>query len=211
METTLTLTKRREARGKLLSTDGQPFGGWSLRAYPTGHERRESSHQCWIAADGSYRLPRVAPGNFDLYLGYVLGPPESRTLYHFSVKANVALPASDERIVVDFPSPAQLTNLTGRIHVMNAESIGNIHIYVESLTYTGLVTTGQITDDGRSFRVESLPDGLYEVMLGGPSIEPASFVISVPAEGLEIPVRGRKDPSVTAKRAAADDESYLPQ
>jgi hypothetical protein len=190
---TLVLRSGKSITGKAVCSDGKPPAGWRILALPSWWHFGRYPVGTTIAADGSFSLPRIVDGHYDVSISI---PRGEGSFTSRPVLRDTDLLAAGEPLTVklDYPSPESLVSITGRIKVvegvladgfwLNAESIDNdinkhSSVYVQSTAGT--------------FKIEPIVRGEYRLTIDNAGIESRPLIAKAPATNvvLELIVRGK--------------------
>jgi hypothetical protein len=110
----LLLSRGVEVQGVALGSDGKPAAGWRINAMPDWWKFGTSPRGAEIAEDGSFTLPRVVPGKYDVTVSVPTGEGMSRVEPGLT---GVELPTDGTPIAVKLrvPSPQSMTETSTRI------------------------------------------------------------------------------------------------
>jgi beta-lactamase regulating signal transducer with metallopeptidase domain/protocatechuate 3,4-dioxygenase beta subunit len=169
VERKLTLTKGVAVRGVVTCSDGKPASGWTTLALPSWWNFMASPNGEPIHDDGSVEFPHVGPGAYKISVSIPQGGGMSVAPV---VLSDIELATRKEalKIKVDFPSPASLGFIEGRIRFAGGRPQRGfwIHAFSSETRFGG----GQYVQPGESaLKLGPMPAGLYRLQVDSQEIE----------------------------------------
>ena len=210
VEEVLVLSPGKKVSGTVMCSDGKPAAGWRITASPTWSRSGNSSSAAEIAADGSFTLPNITGDNYDIFVRVPVGDGLSR---EEQVQSEVAL--ADQQgpleLKLRVPSQKSLVSITGNITTTGPEMKRPLHIDArsENADFSG---RGTYVPGEQSFRISSLPPGLYTLIFESPEVEEKIVAnVRAPSDGLKVELNVIRQPRLVGKVVRADTKAPLSQ
>ena len=101
-----------DVKGTAVCSDGKPPTGWGIHAYSIDTHASTPAPCC---AEGSFTLPNVVPGTYDIVVDIPVGDG-GKVFTPTRVISSVKLPADKPLVVkIEYPSPASMATISGDI------------------------------------------------------------------------------------------------
>ena len=187
-EETIVLKKGVDVTGIALGSDGKPAAGWTIVAMPEWWAFGVSPSGATIAADGSFTLPHVDPGKFDVRIGVPTGKGMTRVE---NVANGITLPPAEGKLKVAtrIPSPQSMVAISGVLKFSGGEPKKSISVDVvsEDREQRG---SANLQPGETEFHIEPLPPGRYTLSVTSTEVEELRIPnVTAPTKGLEVPVK----------------------
>lgn len=207
-EEVIVLSKGVDVSGIAICSDGKPAAGWKIKAMPDWWHFGVSSSGAEIAEDGSFTLPHVSKGKYDVTVSVLTSDGTSR---QEPVLSDVALPPENDRLDVRLriPSLQSMTAITGKISTSGLEFRQPITVMArsEDRKHWG---HGTIPPGEREFRLSPLPPGRYTLTFQSTEIEQKKVPnIKAPSDDLQVELRVTGQPRLVGSVVRADTKEPL--
>ena len=171
-------------QGKLVSWDGKPAAGWEVVAVPTWWSFPEKPRGQTVRADGTFLLPEVGPGKYNVSL---VVPTGSGSKLSMPLVAGVELSKRTEPLSLraDLPSPGWQCAIDGTVRYVGKKPKLPIGVYAQSLENDRFRQQAVIRD---AFRLGSLPPGRYRLTFQSAEVQTKSVEIVAPAAGVIVDI-----------------------
>jgi hypothetical protein len=203
----VTLAQGVNVVGTALCSDGKPATGWSLYALPDWWRFGVYPNGAKIGADGSFVIPHVGPGKYDLTVLVPSGGGMSRSE---SVQSDVALPAEGQLDVrIKLPSPGSMSVIAGRLRLVGGKPTGTISVDAmsEDRQQRG---SGHISPGEDTFSVGPLPPGRYRLSFSSTEIEEKVLnSVEAPTAGLEVELQVTGKPRIAGRVTRQEGDEPL--
>jgi beta-lactamase regulating signal transducer with metallopeptidase domain/protocatechuate 3,4-dioxygenase beta subunit len=169
VERKLTLAKGVSVRGVVMCSDGKPASGWTILTLPSWWNFMASPNGEPIKQNGSFELPHVGPGTYKISVSI---PQGGGMAVAPVVMSDVDLVNRKEplKIKVDFPSPASMGFIEGRIRFVGGRPKQGfwVHAFARGTSFGG----GQYLQPGEeSLKLGPMPAGNYRLQVNSREIE----------------------------------------
>lgn len=203
----LVLSKGVDVAGTALCSDGKPATGWTVYALPDWWKFGIYPHGAKIGDDGSFVLPHVGAGKYDLTVLVPSGGGMSRSE---SVQSDVALPGEGKLDVrIKLPSPSSMSVIAGRVRLVGGKPTGTISVDAMSEDRQ-VYTSSHIAADEETFSVGPLPPGRYRLSFSSTEIEEKVLnSVEAPTAGLEVELQVTGKPRIAGRVTRREGDEPL--
>jgi beta-lactamase regulating signal transducer with metallopeptidase domain len=199
VERKLVLKRGVAVKGLVVCSDGKPAAGWRVTALPSWWEFNGRPLGELIEADGSFVLPHIGPGAYDVTISI---PGAGDAIETSTVLRNTELFDQRSRLVlrVEYPSSGSMGLIQGHFRFVGGRPTNDIWITADSLDgqsnhfHANARGRGNPLREASIFRLGPVPPGKYRLVFDSPEIETKqldSVVAPVADLNVDIQVRGR--------------------
>ncbi|QDV19153.1 Methicillin resistance mecR1 protein [Gimesia panareensis] len=194
--------------GNVLCSDGKPPVGWKINALPDWWNFGRSPSGYPITDKGDFILPHIAEGVYNVTVGVPAGGTTFRNETVLG-KANLINQEQPLSLKLDYPSPASLVSLSGKLNFHGAgQPERGFWIYANSgdLTRDGSV---YIRPGQTEFRIDPIQKGKYTLRIQSPGMEfKEDYKVVAPSKDLNLDVVVKGKPKLLGEVVQGD--SALP-
>jgi len=193
VERKVTLSEGKAVRGTVTCSDGKPAFGCRILALPSWWDFLSYPHGQPIQADGSFEFKHIGPGTYKISVSVPQGAHSSTSRDYLS-DVDLFNRKDPLAIKVDFPSPAAMGFIEGRIRFKGDRRPKQGFWINASSPAAGPLTGGQyVQRDDKTFKLGPLPVGRYLLSVESAEIEAKSLgalAVGTKNVELELTVRG---------------------
>lgn len=191
---TIVLRAGKTMTGTAVCSDGKPPVGWRILALPNWWHFGRYPIGTTIAADGSFSLPHIVDGRYDVTISIPQGQNGSSPRH---VLTDTDLLASKEPLSVrlDYPSPASLVSIAGRIKVLEGTLTDGfwIHAYPIDGDLTRSSSVYVLSTD-TAFTIGPVVRGEYRLKIDSVGVESKPLVVKAPANDVVVELSAHGQP-----------------
>lgn len=200
---TMTLLAGKEVQGVAVCSDGHPPAGWRIIAIPTWWNFGATPHGQVIGDDGSFTLPHIVAGTYDVTISIPNGP-NTLTTRTVLASANLAEQAGDLAVKLDYPSPASMSPVEIKVEYVGGQPQRGLWIHARSQdgVYTG---NAYLQPPETKVSLGPVPHGAYKVDFESPEIESLVLKsVTVPSKEIEVKIQVTGQPVFRGRVVLAD-------
>ena len=174
-------------KGKVVCSDGKPPVGWRINALPEWWNFGSSPSGTQIAPDGSFTLLHIVPEKYNVTVSVPMG---GTTFTNKSLLKSTDLTKSKRplSLKLDYPSPASLVSISGRIRFTGGKA--QIGFWINADSDDKQHHVGVYLRPGETeFRIALIPPGKYTLDRSNSGVRTADAPMTVMRRILASPRR----------------------
>lgn len=182
----------RDITGTAVCSDGKPPEGWRILALPTWWHFGRYPNGTMVDEEGGFTLRHIVPGKYTVTIAIPNGENGSSPR---PVLQDADLWETEGPLAVklDYPSPASLVYIEGRVRIAGPLAERGFWIFASSADRQTHSSTYFRKGNNGEFRIGPVPPGDYTLRVEAVGIEQKRLQVSAPADDveLEVTVTGR--------------------